>query len=417
MIIDPVSFIPALLFAFLLASAIVALLVHATLRAPVTEEQPVCTSLISTRYELRRNLAHAQIQGKRDVRLASARLTVFTGLLLVLLVAPLTGQAQDSQTAGRRPVQVWLQQNIDAAGRDRLRFVDRRNGDELHVDLPGERYTPLLEQVLYFDLEERRVRLVNAAGEVSDHPFIQLPGATLRVDWLVSADASRIAWTFTEQGADGQLRSFTRVADIQGADVRDVLVDGPRPERHALPVAFSGDGATLFMDYRPLLQAGETQRAGFADLFALALDEGFTRPLPDEPGCLCGAAFGAGQVIRLQLAADLDGYELVRRDLNGDLRGRIAAPTLPGFTRRGLTCCWRPTAPARSIPCPSCAPVMAASRRCAASLCSPTWRAAAANSWANPSLNSCARSPGATATTPSSSPAATPCGTAPGNWT
>ena len=176
------------------------------------------------------------------------------------------------------------------------------------------------------------MRLVNAAGEVSDHPFIQLPGATLRVDWLVSADASRIAWTFTEQGADGQLRSFTRVADIQGANVRDVLVDGPRPERHALPVAFSGDGATLFMDYRPLLQAGETQRAGFADLFALALDEGFTRPLPDEPGCLCGAAFGAGQVLRLQLAADLDGYELVRRDLNGDLRGRIAAPTLPGFT-------------------------------------------------------------------------------------
>lgn len=62
MIIDPVSFIPALLFAFLLASAIVALLVYATLRAPDPEEQPVCTSLISTRYEMRRNLAHAQIQ-------------------------------------------------------------------------------------------------------------------------------------------------------------------------------------------------------------------------------------------------------------------------------------------------------------------------------------------------------------------
>ncbi len=186
--------------------------------------------------------------------------------------------------------------------------------------------------MLYFDLEERRVRLVNTAGDISDHPFIQLPGATLRVDWLVSPDASRIAWTYTEQGADGQLRSFTRVSDIHGDDVRDVLVDGPRPERHAVPVAFSGDGTTLFMDYRPLLQAGEAQRAGFADLFALTLDEGFTRPLPDEPGCLCGAAFGPGQVLRLQLAADLDGFDLVQRDLNGDLRRRIAAPTLPGFT-------------------------------------------------------------------------------------
>lgn len=198
--------------------------------------------------------------------------------------------------------------------------------------MPGERYTPLLEQVLYFDWEERRVRLVDATGKVSDHPFIQLPGATLRVDWLVSPDASRIAWTFTEQGADGQLRSFTRVADSDGGDLRDVLVDGPRPERHALPVAFSGDGATLFMDYRPLLQPGEAQRAGFADLFALTLDEGFTRPLPDEPGCLCGAAFGAGQILRLQLAADLAGFELVQRDLNGVLRGRFPAPTLPGFT-------------------------------------------------------------------------------------
>ncbi|MCY3719652.1 MAG: hypothetical protein OXG07_08865 [Anaerolineaceae bacterium] len=210
--------------------------------------------------------------------------------------------------------------------------MDRRNGDDLAVELSGERYTLLQEHVLYFDLEDRRVRLVDAAGDIADHPFIQLPGATLRVDWLVSPDASRISWTYIEQGADGQLRSFTRVSDIQGDDIRDVLVDGPRPNRHAVPVAFGGDGATLFMDYRPLLQPGEAQRAGFAHLFALSRYEGFTRPLPDEPGCLCGAAFGAGQILRLQLAADLDGYELVQRDLNGDLRGRIAAPALPGFT-------------------------------------------------------------------------------------
>ncbi len=252
--------------------------------------------------------------------------------MLALLVAPATGQAQKRQEPGRRPVQVWLQQDIDAAGLDRLRFVDRRNGNDLSVDLPGERYTPLAEHVLYFDLEERRVRLVNAAGDTKDHPFIQLPGATLRVDWLVAADVSRIAWTFTEQGADGQLRSFTRVSNIDGSDLRDVLVDGPRPERHAVPVAFSGDGATLFMDFRPLRQAGDPPRAGFADLFSLALGEGFTRPLPDEPGCLCGAAFGTETMLRLQLAADLDGFELVQRDLNGGLRGRITVPTLPGFT-------------------------------------------------------------------------------------
>lgn len=62
MTIDPVSFVSALLFAFLLAGAIVALLVYATLRTPESDESQVCTSLISTRYELRRNLAHAQVQ-------------------------------------------------------------------------------------------------------------------------------------------------------------------------------------------------------------------------------------------------------------------------------------------------------------------------------------------------------------------
>ena len=62
MFLDPVSFVSALLFALLLAGAIVALLVYATLRTPESDEGQVCTSLISTRYELRRNLAHAQVQ-------------------------------------------------------------------------------------------------------------------------------------------------------------------------------------------------------------------------------------------------------------------------------------------------------------------------------------------------------------------
>lgn len=198
--------------------------------------------------------------------------------------------------------------------------------------MPGERYTPIGADLLYFDLEERRVRLVNAAGELRDHPFIQLPGATLRVDWLVSADAARIAWTLSEQTADGRLRSFTRVADSDGGGRRDVLVDGPHAERHAAPVAFSTDGETLYMDYRPLAADGAPPRFGHADLFALSLTEGFTRPLPGEPGCLCGAAFGRDSLLRLQLSDDLGGHELVLRDAAGRPIARIAAPTLPGFS-------------------------------------------------------------------------------------
>ena len=251
--------------------------------------------------------------------------------MLILLAAQGAIRAQDSASFSHRPVQVWITHNVDAAGRDRLRFVDRRSGVESDVDLPGEGYALLGNQVLYFDLDAERVRLVNAAGAIADHPFIQLPGATQRVDWAVSADRSRIAWTFTERTADGRLRSFTSVAASDGSERRDVLVDGPRPDRHAVPVAFSPDGGSLYMDYRPLVEEGAPQRHGHAELFVLQLAEGFTRPLPGEPGCLCGAAFGEDKFLRLQLAADLGGHELVVRDLNGTLLQRIAAPALPGF--------------------------------------------------------------------------------------
>ena len=61
MTLDPVSFIPALLFALLLSGAIVALMVYATLSAPEPDESSLCTSLISTRHELR-NGARIQAQ-------------------------------------------------------------------------------------------------------------------------------------------------------------------------------------------------------------------------------------------------------------------------------------------------------------------------------------------------------------------
>ena len=146
--------------------------------------------------------------------------------MLILLAAPGLNLAQDTAAVSSRPVQVWLQRNIDDDGRDRLHFIDRRSGAATSIDLPGERYTVLREQVLYFDLADGRVRQVTASGAISDHPFIQLPGATLRVDWLVAPDASQIAWTLTEETATGQLRSFTRIAASDGSGMRDVLVDG-----------------------------------------------------------------------------------------------------------------------------------------------------------------------------------------------
>ena len=62
MTLDPVSFIPALLFAFVLASAIVSLLVYATINAPDPDETAWCTRYIGARYELRRSGVQIQAQ-------------------------------------------------------------------------------------------------------------------------------------------------------------------------------------------------------------------------------------------------------------------------------------------------------------------------------------------------------------------
>lgn len=62
MTFDPVSFIPALLFAFVLASAIVTLLVYATLSTPEPEENNWCMRYISARYEMRRSGMQVQAQ-------------------------------------------------------------------------------------------------------------------------------------------------------------------------------------------------------------------------------------------------------------------------------------------------------------------------------------------------------------------
>ena len=200
--------------------------------------------------------------------------------------------------------------------------------------MPGERYSVLREQVLYFDAQARRVRLVDATGAITDHPFIQLPGAAQRVDWLAAPGGAQIAWSLSEATADGRWRSHTRVAATDGSAMREVLVDGPHAERHAVPVAFSDDGATLYMNYRPAGAVARHERQGYADLFALNLAEGFTRRLPGEPGCLCGAAFADGRLLRLQPAGGSPGgLELVQRNSGGELSVRIAAPALPGFTQ------------------------------------------------------------------------------------
>ena len=112
-------------------------------------------------------------------------------------------------------------------------FSDLLTGDvNIYYATQGERFAlvgGVAGGVIYFDREEGQVKLATPEDGPRDHPFIALNTGDYRVDWTVSSDGGRIAWTVSRQSADGQLISTIFHADAAGADIRHALTYGPRP--------------------------------------------------------------------------------------------------------------------------------------------------------------------------------------------
>jgi hypothetical protein len=198
----------------------------------------------------------------------------------------------------------------------------------------GERYTLAGGSVLYFDPAVFRVRTVTPDGTIEFHPFIQ-PGAnTRRVDWLISPDGTQIAWTLVD-GSPSALTTVTTVANLDGTNPRQSLVDGPRSSIRALPVAFRPDNSALYMDFQPDGISDFTPFPQFAGLFSVDLTSGVWDYLPGEPGCFCGAGFGNDFFLRLRVSQDLSGFDLRVYHQNGELLQTIPAQPIRDFTQAG----------------------------------------------------------------------------------
>ncbi len=249
--------------------------------------------------------------------------------LALLLVAGLLLGMQ----AKAGPLQVFIERNVEADGSDELRFIHLLTGEETAVKVNGERYTPVGPAIMYLDTALNRVRLATADGRVRNHPFIQPRSDTRRLDWLVAE--SQIAWTLTALLPDGQLQTTTTVANLDGSNPREVLVDGPRPGIRALPVAFTPDRAGLYMDYQPDGIADFTPFQQYAGLFRVDFDEGAAVMLPGEPGCFCAAGLGADTLLRLDLAPDLSGFDVIVTNLGAATTDRIPALRLTNYTQAG----------------------------------------------------------------------------------
>jgi hypothetical protein len=230
--------------------------------------------------------------------------------------------------------QVFLQSDVDSVGSDRLTFINALTGEAASLTVNGERYTPLDRSVMYFDATANRVMLALPDGTTREHPFIQPGATTRRVDWLVSPDDQMIAWTLTD-GSPTSLTTTTTVANLDGTNPRQVMVDGPRDSIRALPVAFSRDHHTLYMDFQPDGIGGFTPFPQYAGMFALDLASGQWNYLPDEPACFCGAGFGQGLFLRLKVNSDLTGFDLHIYNLAGQVSQTIPAQSIRNYTQAG----------------------------------------------------------------------------------
>jgi len=230
--------------------------------------------------------------------------------------------------------QVFLQRGTGESGGDTLTFIDPVTGEETTAEVEGERYTLAGDRVIYFDRAAGRVMVAMPDGTVGQHPFIQPGGDSRRVDWLVAPDNNLIAWTLTG-GTPEALNTVTTLANLDGTNPRQVLIDGPRSGIRALPVAFNRDNTVLYMDFQPDGVGDFTPFPQFAGLFALDLAAGMQTYLPGEPGCFCGAALYDDVFLRLSVARDLSGFDLKVINLAGEIEQTLPAIPLENFTQAG----------------------------------------------------------------------------------
>ena len=255
-------------------------------------------------------------------------------IVCVLVPAPLSAQDSALPEADRPGWDVFIKRHDDGAATE-LVFINILTGEMNSVDTAGERFTMLGNGVIYYDLEEDQVKLATPDSSPRDHPFVTRSADTYRVDWVVTSDGQTIAWTATRRVDEGALLTATFVSDSSGANMRDVLADGPRKAVRVLPVAFSAATNELIMEAHPDGISQHYPYTQYAGLFAVDLVDGSVRRLPYESGCYCAAGFGDQVYLRFPPNLERDGVDVMIVSLDGSQQTAIANVVPAGFTTTG----------------------------------------------------------------------------------
>ncbi|MCY4021107.1 MAG: hypothetical protein OXG39_16985 [Chloroflexi bacterium] len=255
-------------------------------------------------------------------------------MVCMLVSAPLSAQDTALPEAEQPGWDVFLRKD-EADTTAELVFINILTGEMNSRSIAGERFTLLGKAVIYYDLDENQVKQVAPDTSIRDHPFLSKSADTERVDWLVFGGGQAIAWTVTRRGDGGTLSTSTYVSDVDGADGREVLVDGPREGVRVLPVAFSAATNELIMEAHPDGISEHFSYTQYAGLFALSLADGALRQLPDESGCYCAAGFGDQVLLRFPPSSRGDGVEVKVYSLDGSQKMAIESAAPAGFTAPG----------------------------------------------------------------------------------
>lgn len=223
------------------------------------------------------------------------------GLLLTLLLLCCTCLAQAQAVPPAQHRDVFSLRDPASADTTTLSFINLLSGEASEVEAKGSQFKLTTLGVIYLDSEDKAVKLAQNNGTIRKHPFIDFAASDHSIDWVVSADGARIAWTITRQLADESLTTTTWLADSDGDNLRELLADRPRVGIRLLPVAFRPRSEQLIMEVR----AAEVVETGpymlRTGLFVLdfATSDVNSRQLPGEQDCYC--AFGVGADVMLRL--------------------------------------------------------------------------------------------------------------------
>ena len=242
---------------------------------------------------------------------------------MLFVAASVCGQDDLRPGLSSQSWDVFVQLEAESPAEKAVIFVDLLTGDTTSVTTTGARHTLVEGAVIYFDLADRKVKLVKPDGVIRDHPFIVTTGEDHSIDWAVMADGRRIAWAISRKG-DGQLLTTTlSVADAAGAAIRELLVYGPREGIRLVPVAFADAGESVYVEVRADgadTGLGYNRRSG---MFVLDFSGSnvSTSSLPGGGACYCAVGFGADVIARLVPEAGAAGMRLEIYELgSGEIR-------------------------------------------------------------------------------------------------